>query len=182
MAGSATCSMPTSRGCAIRRARARRSCACAPHLVHPLPIVVPTYGSGMKSKPVLRAGMAAYDLLTADRNRGIADPSRADPARALLGRDEVAAALSRPGARRPHRCRHLLRRPDVQPAAPGPGLRPERGRRGRGVRQLCRGHRADRARRPGAGVAGARRARAATGSRSAAGSCSTPPALMPRAS
>ena len=32
----------------------------APHLVRPLPIVVPTYGWGMKGKPVLRLGMAAY--------------------------------------------------------------------------------------------------------------------------
>ena len=55
----------------------------APHLVRPLPIVVPTYGWGMKSKPVLRVGMAAYDLLTADRNRGIADPARQHPARAF---------------------------------------------------------------------------------------------------
>lgn len=61
----------------------------APHLVRPLPIVVPTYGSGMKSKTVLRAGMAAYDLLTFDRNRGIADPDRRIPRAEFIGRDEV---------------------------------------------------------------------------------------------
>src|SRR5690606_7399337 len=48
----------------------------APHLVRPLPIVVPTFGHGMKGKPALRTGMALYDLLAADRNRGITDPSR----------------------------------------------------------------------------------------------------------
>ena len=61
----------------------------APHLVRPLPIVVPTYGWGMKSKAVLRAGMAAYDLLTLDRNRGIADPARQIPMRSFIGREEV---------------------------------------------------------------------------------------------
>jgi glycerol-3-phosphate dehydrogenase len=61
----------------------------APHLVRPLPIVVPTYGWGMKGKPVLRAGLAAYDLLTADRNRLIADPSRRIPNARFLSRDEV---------------------------------------------------------------------------------------------
>jgi hypothetical protein len=33
--------------------------------------------------------MAAYDMLTADRNRGIADPSRRIPPAHFLGRDEV---------------------------------------------------------------------------------------------
>jgi glycerol-3-phosphate dehydrogenase len=61
----------------------------APHLAHPLPIVVPTYGRGMKSRPVLRLGLGAYDLLTADRNRRIADPTRRIPAARFLGRDEV---------------------------------------------------------------------------------------------
>lgn len=61
----------------------------APHLAHPLPIVVPTYGWGMKGKPVLRLGFAAYDLLTADRNRGIADPSRRIPNGWFLSRAEV---------------------------------------------------------------------------------------------
>lgn len=61
----------------------------APHLVRPLPIVIPTYGRGIKGKSALRAGMALYDLLTADRNRGIADPARRIPWGRILGRDEV---------------------------------------------------------------------------------------------
>ena len=79
MAGSATCSTPISPASASRPRARSAFLRAAPHLVQPLPIVVPTYGWGMKSKPVLRAGMAAYDLLTADRNRGIADPSAQDP-------------------------------------------------------------------------------------------------------
>ncbi|HEY3851339.1 MAG TPA: FAD-dependent oxidoreductase [Steroidobacteraceae bacterium] len=65
----------------IRRLRA--SCAertallrIAPHLVSPLPILIPTYGRGRKGKAFLAAGMLAYDLLTANKNSGISDPSR----------------------------------------------------------------------------------------------------------
>jgi glycerol-3-phosphate dehydrogenase len=61
----------------------------APHLVKPLPTVIPTYGSGMKGKAILRAGMGLYDLLTADRNRGIADRTRHIPWGRSLGKDEV---------------------------------------------------------------------------------------------
>jgi glycerol-3-phosphate dehydrogenase len=61
----------------------------APHLVRPLPIVIPTYGHGMKGKTVLRLGMGLYDTLTADRNRGIADPVSRIPWGRALNRDEV---------------------------------------------------------------------------------------------
>jgi glycerol-3-phosphate dehydrogenase len=60
----------------------------APHLVQPLPIVIPTYGHGMRGKGALRAGFALYDLLAADRNRGIRDPARRIPGGRLLSRDE----------------------------------------------------------------------------------------------
>jgi len=61
----------------------------APHLVNPLPIVVPTFGLGKESKWFLAAGMIAYDLLTPDRNRGIASPTRQIPGAKTLGRDTV---------------------------------------------------------------------------------------------
>ena len=61
----------------------------APHLVHPMPFVIPTYGHGMKGPEVLRAGLMAYDLLTMDRNRGIDDPERQIPSGRMIGRDEV---------------------------------------------------------------------------------------------
>jgi len=46
----------------------------APHLVHPLPIAIPTYGHGVQGKAFLQAGLRAYNLITFDRNRGITDP------------------------------------------------------------------------------------------------------------
>lgn len=48
----------------------------APHLVAPLPFVIPTYGRGKSSRWFLGAGMLLYDALTADLNRGIPDPAR----------------------------------------------------------------------------------------------------------
>src|ERR1700679_782864 len=76
--------------------RLRFSCAqrsallrIAPHLVAPLPIVIPTYGYGRQGKPFLAAGMLAYDALTVDRNAGLADPSRRIAGTELLSRREV---------------------------------------------------------------------------------------------
>jgi glycerol-3-phosphate dehydrogenase len=48
----------------------------APHLVSPLPFVIPTYGRGRHSKWFLGAGMRVYDALTADCNRLVQDPAR----------------------------------------------------------------------------------------------------------
>jgi len=76
--------------------RLRFSCAqrsaflrIAPHLVNPLPIVIPTYGYGRQGKPFLAAGMFAYDLLTAGRNAGIEDRSRRIDGTELLSRNQL---------------------------------------------------------------------------------------------
>lgn len=61
----------------------------APHLVKPLPIVVPTFGFGRKGKALLGAGMYVYDLLTADKNAAIADQDRRIPGTRFLSRGEV---------------------------------------------------------------------------------------------
>jgi glycerol-3-phosphate dehydrogenase len=60
----------------------------APHMVRPLPIVIPTYGHGIKGKEFLGAGMLLYDLLTHDRNRGLSDGRRIPSAR-FLSRESV---------------------------------------------------------------------------------------------
>jgi glycerol-3-phosphate dehydrogenase len=63
----------------------------APHLVAPLPIVIPTYGHGRKGKGFLGTGMRIYDLLTLDRNRGIPDRARQIPSTRFLSRSEILA-------------------------------------------------------------------------------------------
>jgi glycerol-3-phosphate dehydrogenase len=61
----------------------------APHLVAPLPIAIPTYGHLLEGKEFLACGMYLYDLVTADRNRRIADPERQIPWTRLLGKSEI---------------------------------------------------------------------------------------------
>jgi glycerol-3-phosphate dehydrogenase len=77
-------------------ARLRRSChersamlRIAPHLVSPVPIVIPTYGLGRGGKPFLGTGMLVYDLLTADRNLGLRDRTRRVPITRFLGASAV---------------------------------------------------------------------------------------------
>jgi glycerol-3-phosphate dehydrogenase len=43
----------------------------APHLVEPLPVVVPTYSQGLQRQSLLLAALAVNDLLSFDRNRGL---------------------------------------------------------------------------------------------------------------
>lgn len=61
----------------------------APHLVEPIPILIPTYGHAAKGKAVLSAGFALYDLLTFDRNNGIADRHRWIPRTQMLTAADV---------------------------------------------------------------------------------------------
>ncbi len=60
----------------------------APHLMTPVPFVVPTYGHGLQGPELMRAALAVYDLLVADRNRGIRDPARRIPAGRIISRAE----------------------------------------------------------------------------------------------
>jgi glycerol-3-phosphate dehydrogenase len=72
----------------------------APHLVRPLPILIPTYGHGRSGPEILGAGLRAYDLLVWDRNRGIRDPAlRLPPSRILSSREtlELYPELGREG-------------------------------------------------------------------------------------
>ena len=58
-----------------------------PHLLRPLPFLVPTYRTGRQHRWLMRAYFAAYDLLAFDRNR-LDDPGRHLPASRLISRDE----------------------------------------------------------------------------------------------
>ncbi len=61
----------------------------APHLVQPLPILIPTYGFGTSGKLFLGIGMYLYDLLTLVRNKGIRDSKRHIPWTRFFNKQEV---------------------------------------------------------------------------------------------
>jgi len=63
----------------------------APHLVHPLPIAIPTYGRGRRGRAFLGAGACLYDLLTFDRNWPVHDPARRIRRTQFLSRAEILA-------------------------------------------------------------------------------------------
>jgi glycerol-3-phosphate dehydrogenase len=68
--------------------RERRALATiAPHLVRPLPFIVPTYRHPVRNRLTMGMFFAAYDRLASDRNAGV-DPSRALPASRTVARDE----------------------------------------------------------------------------------------------
>jgi glycerol-3-phosphate dehydrogenase len=50
----------------------------APHLVHPMPFLIPTYGHGLRGKEILSLGMLIYEALGYDQNR-IDDPEKRIP-------------------------------------------------------------------------------------------------------
>ncbi len=63
----------------------------APHLVKPLPFVIPTYGLGKNSKWFLGTGMLLYDTLSADRNLRTRDRNRRIRSTRFFDRDETLA-------------------------------------------------------------------------------------------
>jgi glycerol-3-phosphate dehydrogenase len=66
--------------------RERRAFAVmAPHLVQPLPFIVPTYRHPVRNRAMMTAFLALYDRLAADRNRGV-DGSLRLPASRTVGR------------------------------------------------------------------------------------------------
>ncbi len=70
-------------------ARERRTLLrIAPHLVHPLPCLMPTQGHFMKGREAMLCGMLLNDILSADRNRQM-DPEKIIPRCRLISKDEV---------------------------------------------------------------------------------------------
>jgi glycerol-3-phosphate dehydrogenase len=67
-----------------RRAFAR----IAPHLVDPLPFVVPTYRDPRRSAAVVRVGLLLNDLISSDRHDGLDDPALRLPAGRIVSREE----------------------------------------------------------------------------------------------
>lgn len=65
----------------------------APHLVHPLPVLVPTYGHGRRGKEVFSLALKLNDLISFDRNWQLKDPQKHIPKGLTIGRDECLALL-----------------------------------------------------------------------------------------
>ena len=61
-----------------------------PHLVHPLPFVIPTYQGLSRNRWLMRLYFAFNDILAHDRNQ-IPDPAKHLPSSRLLSRDECLA-------------------------------------------------------------------------------------------
>ncbi len=71
----------------------------APHLIETLPIVVPTYGHGLRSRSLLRSALVVNDLVSWDRNRLLSSDRRLPAGRALSRREclNFVPELSGPG-------------------------------------------------------------------------------------
>jgi glycerol-3-phosphate dehydrogenase len=61
----------------------------APHLVHPLPCLMPTYGHAMKGREALWAAMKMNDVMSFDRNAQLDDPQKHIPPGRMVSVDEV---------------------------------------------------------------------------------------------
>lgn len=59
----------------------------APHLIHPLHCVMPTYGHLMKGKAVMLVGMCVNDMISFDRNR-LGDPEKTIPRGRVISKTE----------------------------------------------------------------------------------------------
>ncbi len=63
----------------------------APHLVHPLPFLVPLYGGGLKARATLAAGLTLYDLLSFDKS-WLDDPAQKLPNHSWLNAKKAVEA------------------------------------------------------------------------------------------
>jgi glycerol-3-phosphate dehydrogenase len=61
----------------------------APHLVHPLPCLMPTYGHAMKGREALWMAMTMNDLISFDRNAQLDDPQKHLPPGRIMATEEV---------------------------------------------------------------------------------------------
>jgi len=64
----------------------------APHLVHPLSCVMPTYGHTMKGKEVMFFGLLLNDIVSFDRNR-LKDPEKAIPMGKVISKNRCLDIL-----------------------------------------------------------------------------------------
>ena len=55
----------------------------APHLVHPLPVLMPTYGHGLQGREAMAAALLINEVVSFDRNRGLDDSKRIPSGRVI---------------------------------------------------------------------------------------------------
>lgn len=60
----------------------------APHLVHPLPFLIPTQNKGLERRSIMHLALKAYEVIAFDCNRDISDPSRRIPPGRIISREE----------------------------------------------------------------------------------------------
>ena len=61
----------------------------APHLVHPLPVLLPTFAYGLKSRELLRLALKINDLVSWDRNQDLPDSQKHIPSGRVLSHKEI---------------------------------------------------------------------------------------------
>lgn len=61
----------------------------APHLVHPLPCLMPTYGHALKGREALGVAMLMNDVMSFDRNAQLDDPQKHIPPGRMVSAEEV---------------------------------------------------------------------------------------------
>lgn len=64
----------------------------APHLVFPLPCIIPVYGHGINGKEIMRAGFKLYDFMSRNRNE-LPDEGKHIPESEILSRDEIISLI-----------------------------------------------------------------------------------------
>ena len=149
-----------------------------PHLLTPLPFLMPTYRKITRSRLAMRVAFAVDAVVGHDRNDGV-PPRLHLPTGRLLSRDECLRRFPGRAGSGAHGGCALVRLPGPQHRAPDAGLRPRRARARRLPRQSPRGRRTSERRR-----AGRRRARARLPDgpgvrRPRPGRRSTPPGRVP---
>ncbi len=65
----------------------------APHLVHPMPVLVPTYGHGTKGKEALSVALKMNDVISGDRNLPLKDQQKHIPPGRILSKRACLAQL-----------------------------------------------------------------------------------------
>ena len=65
----------------------------APHLVHPMPVLVPTYGHGLKGKEAMTAALKVNDAISGDRNFALKDRQKHIPAGQILSKQACLEKL-----------------------------------------------------------------------------------------